>query len=58
MFVDARGGVGAGADRYDAFLEMREERVPFLIGRGSILLAGASDPAVGDERPVRLDRLG
>src|SRR5260370_11729886 len=49
---------GAGAYGYLAFLEVREEGVPFLVGRGPVFLAGPGGAAAGDERPVRLDRLG
>jgi hypothetical protein len=60
MFMDTRRGVGAGAgaDRHDPFLEVGEEGVPFLIGRGPVFLAGPGGPSAGDEPPVRLDGLG
>ncbi len=37
---------------------MGEESVPFLLCRGAVFLAGPGSAAAGDERPVRLDRLG
>ena len=46
---------GAGADGHLALLEVGEERVPLLLGRGAVLLAGPDGSPAGDERPVRLD---
>src|SRR5260370_27912842 len=60
MLMDAgrRERSGAGADGYLPLLEVGEEGVPFLVGRSTVFLAGPGGPAAGDERPVRLDRLG
>jgi hypothetical protein len=51
-------GAGAGADGHLPLLEVGEEGVPLFIGGGPVLLAGTGRAAAGDERPVRLDRLG
>ena len=58
--MDARGCVGpcAGADGHLPLLEVREEAVPFLVGRGAIFLTGTGRAAAGDERAVGFDRLG
>jgi hypothetical protein len=35
-----------------------QEGIPLGVGRSTVFLAGPGGPAAGDERPVRLDRLG
>jgi hypothetical protein len=48
----------AGADRHLPFLEVREECIPFRVGGGSVFFAGPRGAPTGDERTMRLDRLG
>jgi hypothetical protein len=48
----------AGPDGHLSFLEVGEEGIPLLVGRGSVFFAGAGRPAPGNKRPVRLDRFG
>ena len=38
-------------------LEVREESVPFLAGRGPVFFSRTQGSATGDERPVRFERL-
>jgi hypothetical protein len=59
VLVDARRpeSTGARSDGHLALLEVGEERVLFLVGRGAVLLAWAGGAAAGDEPLVRLDRL-
>ena len=58
--MDAGRGecAGAGAHGHLPFFEMGEEGVPLFLGGSTVFLAGPGRPAAGDERPVRLDRLG
>ncbi len=55
--MDAGGAVGspAVAEGELAVLEVAEELLPFGVGQGAVLPAGAGGPAAGDERPVAAD---
>src|SRR4051794_35938664 len=59
VFMNTWGieGACAGTDRYLATLEVREERVPFVVCWGSVFLTRAHGSAAGDERAVRVDCL-
>ncbi|MCX5318001.1 hypothetical protein [Streptomyces sp. NBC_00154] len=59
VLVDAAGPVGASAVAQGdlAVFEVAKELIPFLIGRGSVFLAGAGHATAGDERAVAVDDL-
>jgi hypothetical protein len=59
VFVNAVGSIGATAvaKRDSAALEVAEELLPFLLGGGAVLLAGAKGATAGDERAVAVDGL-
>src|SRR2546430_3258322 len=60
MLMDAWGieGSGAGTDGHFSSLEVRQEGFPFVVGWRAVFLAWAHGAAAGDERAVRVDRLG
>ena len=57
VLMDARGGERppAGADRDFALLEVTEEFLPFLVGGGSVFVAGPQGTSSGEEGEVGLD---